>query len=1180
MYRAYISRFVFTAFLLLLGEVLAAQLDGYNAQVFDYTYGIRPGNILSLTRDQHGYLWILYNRSIQRFDGRKTDSFTPKGPFESMYCDDAGRVWVTTNEVVYMFEPSKQEFVEIPIESIDSTWSMGQVFKLPGRRTCLYTSKAFFQFDTITNTFTRILEDLQVPPPYNVASFAFRQGTFYFGSREKIFRFNTNNGSLDSLPDMNARRIYALNEELIQVATWGLTSFWLDFKKSETRKILISSREGGPRDKDIGIRSLIKVSPNKFIIAAREGLMDYDTRLDVFTPVKLYFRGKRVNTRDLASALHYDNNWFVWMATPEGVWWFSLFNKTFGLYQLHDMAIDLPFGIDNIRSIAEDKEGLLWLGTGHGFASWDGSKNETKLYAPDERSLTKLAYPSIRGIACDDDYIILAPADLGIWIFNSKSNTYKRPVYASKEVEKRSYRDFYDAITKLRNGNFLLTGRDALYILEKGTHKLSFVEVGGANENTNYAIEGKNGEIWLTTMAGMHLIQPDLTASIPVSLPTESKFVSSCTLLPDNRLLFSVEDGLYTAEHSNGKVVIQKFTDVFDGIYLSILYSDSKGIIWATSENGIYRYDKDLEKLNLFDYSDNLQGYGFNGNASLYSMDSLLYLGGINGLNYFRLEEFRVDAVEFKVFIASVSVGDEMIYNLDDEQREVDYSKRSIEVSFASPYFNNPEKLSYRYQLEGFDPEWKYTGNDQRLRFTSLPPGEYTLRLEASINNVDWIPSENSFSFYIKPPFWFTWWFMSLCVVVASASLGLFVRSRNRRIEEKEEELEAEQAINYFSTRMAEHQSIDDLVWDVARNCIGRLQFEDCVIYLVDEERNVLVQKAAFGPKSPERFQIVQPIEIKVGEGITGKVAETGIAEIIVDTSKDERYIVDDERRFSEITVPMVANGKVLGVIDCEHSKKRFFTQRHLSMLTTIASLCAAKIVKSKAEAEKHETERILMATKQQMADIEMQALRAQMNPHFIFNCLNSINRYIVKSDQATASLYLTRFAKLIRLILDNSNSKTVTLTNELEALRLYIEMESIRFEKQFDYSITVDEEVHPDHVYVPPLIIQPYVENAIWHGLLHKESAGQLRVQINRKNGSLLECVVEDNGVGREKARELKSKSANHSKSLGMKLTESRLALLNKHSNWDASVEITDIKSLTGEVAGTRVTLRIPVDA
>ena len=213
------------------------------------------------------------------------------------------------------------------------------------------------------------------------------------------------------------------------------------------------------------------------------------------------------------------------------------------------------------------------------------------------------------------------------------------------------------------------------------------------------------------------------------------------------------------------------------------------------------------------------------------------------------------------------------------------------------------------------------------------------------------------------------------------------------------------------------------------------------------------------------------------------------------------------------------------------------------------------------------------------MAEVEMQALRAQMNPHFIFNCLNSINRYIVKSDQQTASLYLTRFAKLIRLILDNSNSRSVTLANELEALKLYIEMESIRFEKKFHYQIHVDKNVQTDCECVPPLIIQPYVENAIWHGLLHKEDAGELRISIHKKSPGLLECIIEDNGVGREKARELKSKSASTKKSLGMRLTEDRLALLNAQSKMNASVVVEDLRTETGSAVGTKVILKIPID-
>jgi anti-sigma regulatory factor (Ser/Thr protein kinase) len=234
---------------------------------------------------------------------------------------------------------------------------------------------------------------------------------------------------------------------------------------------------------------------------------------------------------------------------------------------------------------------------------------------------------------------------------------------------------------------------------------------------------------------------------------------------------------------------------------------------------------------------------------------------------------------------------------------------------------------------------------------------------------------------------------------------------------------------------------------------------------------------------------------------------------------------------------------------------------------------------RNRKRARKREAEHILAETRQKIADAEMQALRAQMNPHFIFNCLNSINRYIVKSDQATASLYLTRFAKLIRLILDNSNSRTVSLSNELEALKLYVEMESIRFEKQFTWEISVDRNVQPDTIHVPPLIIQPYVENAIWHGLLHKETAGHLRVHVCCGSDRLLEVIIEDNGVGREAAKKLRSKTVSGNKSLGMKLTEERLRLLDRNMALSATVEVEDLYEKDGTARGTRVLLTIPLD-
>lgn len=218
--------------------------------------------------------------------------------------------------------------------------------------------------------------------------------------------------------------------------------------------------------------------------------------------------------------------------------------------------------------------------------------------------------------------------------------------------------------------------------------------------------------------------------------------------------------------------------------------------------------------------------------------------------------------------------------------------------------------------------------------------------------------------------------------------------------------------------------------------------------------------------------------------------------------------------------------------------------------------------------------EKLKLDFNKQLADVEMKALKAQMSPHFIFNSLNSINRYIVKSEPEKASLYLTKFSKLIRLILDNSNSKVISLEQELISLKLYIELEALRFNDKFSYAINVNKELNPLSIGVPPMIIQPFIENAIWHGLLHKDTPGRLLVSIDRF-GHGLQCVIEDDGVGRKKAGELKSKSVNKEKSYGMKITADRLSMLNGESKI-SSVEIIDLEDERGQPSGTKVIVKI----
>ena len=227
---------------------------------------------------------------------------------------------------------------------------------------------------------------------------------------------------------------------------------------------------------------------------------------------------------------------------------------------------------------------------------------------------------------------------------------------------------------------------------------------------------------------------------------------------------------------------------------------------------------------------------------------------------------------------------------------------------------------------------------------------------------------------------------------------------------------------------------------------------------------------------------------------------------------------------------------------------------------------------------EEQKIKQVQTVFEKKIAETEMTALRAQMNPHFIFNCLNSIKLYTLENDSQTASEYLTMFSQLIRLVLENSRSEKVTLEKELEALRLYIELEAMRFKDKVKYQIHVSPGIDQQYTELPPLLIQPYVENAIWHGLMHKKEGGNILITITQPTEHCLQVEITDDGVGREQAAEYKSKSATRQKSFGLKMTSERIDMINQVYGIKADVQVADLKDKTNKANGTRVIIKIPV--
>lgn len=307
---------------------------------------------------------------------------------------------------------------------------------------------------------------------------------------------------------------------------------------------------------------------------------------------------------------------------------------------------------------------------------------------------------------------------------------------------------------------------------------------------------------------------------------------------------------------------------------------------------------------------------------------------------------------------------------------------------------------------------------------------------------------------------------------------------------------EVEEILIYFSASILEKETEQEVFWDLAQNVIARLGFIDCVIYKVNPRARKLIQRAAHGPKNPKQRKIMEPMEIPLGSGITGFVATTGVAERIGDTDIDPRYIVDDDRRRSELTVPIIVKNKVIGVIDCEHPQKDYFTEQDLKIVKAIASICAIKLKQLEAQKTVKQKESKLLQAKHQLAELKVQAIRAQMNPHFVFNALNAVQHFITINDKKNALRFLSTFSKLVRLYLKNLEKDTIDLFQEIAVVEQYLKLQKLRYEGIFEYEIALPEETHGPFQ-VPALIVQLIIEEAV-ENLAKNKLAGTLVIRID----------------------------------------------------------------------------------
>lgn len=753
----------------------------------------------------------------------------------------------------------------------------------------------------------------------------------------------------------------------------------------------------------------------------------------------------------------------------------------------------------------------------------------------------------------------------------------------------------YD-MTKDSKGNIWI-GSDKIYRYNPIANSFKAIPTHPRLLTFPFALEeDRDGHIWL---AGHGLARYNtITDSIDVYLDSfpyikmPDRQVNGLAIDQDNVIWFgSYNNGLIAYDIK--KKTFRHFTrgdGLPDNNVASLIIVNNK--LWIAGFTGIACLDLKTSQIVSFGKEDGFPDQPVvNGARFFYDeKQRQLYIAFSTIIARFNPDEVMQTKAPPHVFFENLVISGRQNDFLPDSSIETSWQRNEIRLTIGSINFSDGGSQRFAYRIiKGKCTPWMQMGNQASFSISSLQPGEYRIQVKCYSPNNRWTAQVKEMTIIVLPPLWARDWFKVLMGIVACVLVYLLIRWRTNLARKKEmvkthieklkaddykNQFELEQISNYFSSSLAGKTTEEEVLWDVTNNLISRLNYVDCMIYLWNEDKTKMIQKAAYGPKGKPELISSQVFDVLPGQGVVGHVMETCQPVLINDTRKDPRYRVDEEFRLSEVCVPIIHNDELMGIIDSEHYLPNYFTERDIKILTTIATLIGNKLKQIQSEKTLDAKRKELATINEQLAEARLSALQAQMNPHFVFNALNSIKRMILDGDNEKASRYLSKFALMIRMTLNHSKEIFVTLDENIQYLRAYLEMEQLRFDDSFTYKISTSDNIEAAETPIPSMMIQPLVENAIWHGLMQAGPDKKIAIGFEQ-NDNRITCTVEDNGIGIRQSEKLKEKVKSPHQSLGLENLQKRIKIMNEKYDMDCKLIIKDLGENGRNGSGTRVVLQ-----
>ncbi len=937
-------------------------------------------------QDHNGYLWIGGYGGLSRFDGKVFTNFNRRSGLidhnvNAICQDDSNFIYVGTNKGMSVYD---------------------------GRGFSNFPNKEGLMNHHVT---------------------AFCKGyhnKVYVGTTKGLFMYKDK--LLKPVKKLEGQKINALLNPDSTVIFIG-TDRGLIIYGHDTYKCLDQSK-GLPSDK---ITAITKFK-NQLVLGTDNGLCFVDLKTQKITNLNVY--NGLIDEHIIA--LYNQNNQSIWIGTSSGLLNFD--GKNFNYFN-----INKDVNSNQIRSIFKDREDNMWFGTNNG------------LYKYRDQSFT--TFDKIAGLGNSFIFQIFRDRNKNLWVCSQNNGIYRESEGFFKNYSRKDGLKSNTSHSGLQDkqGHILFgMANELVEFKQEKFHSIPLPKESKGPYEVMY--EAKNGLVWLGGSNGIVSLEwlngKALTHFYPILASVDFAVYGFCEDEENNLYVGTFKNGLlkfkdgrfqnlsitnrlneenfFTIRYYKGHIIaaslngllvynlknhqLRRIND-FDGLNSELIYSieftDYQNALWIGTNQGInklnlYKYfNENKIEISSFGKQEGFAGVECNSNGIWEDEDGTVWFGTVSGLIKHQPRYFRQNRKQNITLLQKIKLLNEDTLLPNNSVLPSDYN--TISFYYRGICFTNPDKVLYQKKLEGLaqDKEWSAPSKEDYIKYTNLAPGKYTFKVRSCNNEGIWDTEDIAFSFTIRSPFYLTWWFIVLVIVLLVASIYIVIALRIVKIKKKQK---------------------------------------------VEFERKV------------------------------------------------------------------------------------------------------------------------------EMSKIELKALRSQMNPHFIFNSLNSIQHYIFNTRSDEAIKYLNKFARLVRVILNNSEKPTVTVGEDLEALKLYLELEQMRFEEKFDFEVKVDDSVDPDYDIMPPLLMQPYVENAILHGLNPLPHKGKLSIDLQSKNNFLI-CTIKDNGIGREKSNEIRrTMPQNKHKSLGMKITEDRLKILNEINRSQLSVIITDLKDAQGNATGTQVQLFVPI--